>query len=333
MRDAGEKLLVMPRLGRDVFARGAPEGMEVIRTPVYEVSLYEMLKAYGDNRRRATASQLTIEASELFSLGDAIERLRGIIGHVGDWTSLSAFLPDGIIGRDRAPVGGRIDIRRQSWLVKEGRANIRQSSAFGPIFVKGKESLQMVEISQEIADSPKVKSAKSWCGSVEESSDTLEADITQEVRIVEALLFAATEPVSTDFLAERLPENADVGAVLDEIQSLYEGRGVNLSRVAGKWSLRTAEDLSPHLRIERKVSRKPSRAAVESLAIIAYHQPVTRSEVEEIRGVSVSKGSFDVLLEAGWIKPVGRRRTPGRPTTWGTTPAFPEEFGLHSLAD
>lgn len=159
------------------------------------------------------------------------------------------------------------------------------------------------------------------------------ADISQEVRIVEALLFAATEPVSEAFLAERLPEGSDVGDVLSDIKTLYEGRGVNLARVAGKWSLRTAPDLSPHLRIERKVSRKPSRAAVESLAIIAYHQPVTRSEVEEIRGVSVSKGSFDVLLEAGWIKPVGRRRTPGRPTTWGTTQGFLEEFGLDSLAD
>jgi segregation and condensation protein B len=158
-------------------------------------------------------------------------------------------------------------------------------------------------------------------------------DMVQEARIVEALLFAATEPVSTDFLAERLPEGTDIGAILEDIRNLYADRGVNLARVAGKWSLRTAEDLSPHLRIERKVSRKPSRAAVESLAIIAYHQPVTRSEVEEIRGVSVSKGSFDVLLEAGWIKPVGRRRTPGRPTTWGTTPNFLEEFGLDSLGD
>lgn len=163
--------------------------------------------------------------------------------------------------------------------------------------------------------------------------DALEQDLIQETRIVEALLFAATEPVSTDFLAERLPEGTDIGAILEDLQTLYAGRGVNVARVAGKWSLRTAEDLSPHLRIERKVSRKPSRAAVESLAIIAYHQPVTRSEVEEIRGVSVSKGSFDVLLEAGWIKPVGRRRTPGRPTTWGTTPNFLEEFGLDSLAD
>lgn len=158
-------------------------------------------------------------------------------------------------------------------------------------------------------------------------------EITQETRIVEALLFAATQPVSESFLAERLPEDADVAQVLAELKALYDGRGVNLVRVAGAWSMRTAPDLSPHLRIERKVTRKPSRAAVESLAIIAYHQPVTRGDVEEIRGVSVSKGSFDVLLEAGWIKPVGRRHTPGRPTTWGTTAAFLEEFGLDSLAD
>lgn len=158
-------------------------------------------------------------------------------------------------------------------------------------------------------------------------------EITQEMRIVEALLFAATEPVSTDFLAERLPEGSDIGAILEDLRGLYDGRGVNIARVAGKWCLRTAEDLSPHLRIERKVARKLSRAAIESLAIVAYHQPVTRSEVEEIRGVSVSKGSFDVLLEAGWIKPVGRRRSPGRPTTWGTTQEFLEEFGLDSLAD
>ena len=157
--------------------------------------------------------------------------------------------------------------------------------------------------------------------------------LSTETRMVEALLFAATEPVSTDFLAERLPEGTDVGGILEDIQNLYEGRGVNLKRVAGKWSLRTAEDLSSLLRIERKIKRKPSRAATECLAIIAYHQPITRSEVEEIRGVSVSRGSFDVLLEAGWIKPVGRRRTPGRPATWGTTATFLEEFGLESVGD
>ena len=158
-------------------------------------------------------------------------------------------------------------------------------------------------------------------------------EITQEIRIAEALLFAASEPLSEEFLAERLPEGCDVAQVLEDLRILYEGRGFNLARAAGKWFLRTAEDLSSYLSIERKVHRKPSNAAVETLAIIAYHQPVTRSEVEEIRGVSVGKGSFDVLLEAGWIRPVGRRRTPGRPTTWGTTPAFLQELGLESTAD
>lgn len=195
----------------------------------------------------------------------------------------------------------------------------------------------MVEVAQEMVEEREETAVEEMAGeTVAEDADAQAAepvDLSQETRIVEALLFAATEPVSTDFLADRLPEGTDIGAILEDLQNLYASRGVNVARVAGKWSLRTAEDLSPHLRIERKVSRKPSRAAVESLAIIAYHQPVTRSEVEEIRGVSVSKGSFDVLLEAGWIKPVGRRRTPGRPTTWGTTPNFLEEFGLDSLAD
>lgn len=159
------------------------------------------------------------------------------------------------------------------------------------------------------------------------------SEITQEIRIAEALLFASSEPLGEEALAERLPEGCDVRKVLNEVAALYEGRGVNLVRTAGKWLLRTAEDLSSHLAIERRVRRKPSNAAVETLAIIAYHQPVTRSEVEEIRGVSVSRGSFDILLECGWIRPVGRRRTPGRPTTWGTTPAFLEEFGLDSVAD
>jgi segregation and condensation protein B len=155
----------------------------------------------------------------------------------------------------------------------------------------------------------------------------------QELRILEALLFAATEPVAEGALITHLPEDTDIPALLDELVGHYAGRGVNLVRVAGKWSLRTAEDLAPHLRIETKVGRKPSRAAVETLAIIAYHQPVTRTEVEEIRGVSSSRGSFDVLLEAGWIRPVGRRQTPGRPVTWGTTSKFLEDFALDNVND
>lgn len=155
----------------------------------------------------------------------------------------------------------------------------------------------------------------------------------QELRILEAFLFASTEPVVEAMLASHLPDDADISALLKELAEHYDGRGVNLMRVAGKWSLRTAEDLAAHLRVEKKVGRKPSRAAVETLAIIAYHQPLTRTEVEEIRGVSSSRGSFDVLLDSGWIRPVGRRQTPGRPVTWGTTPKFLEDFALDRVSD
>ena len=153
------------------------------------------------------------------------------------------------------------------------------------------------------------------------------------LRIVEAILFASPEPVSEQALAERLPEGADVAEALGELARHYAERGVNLTRVAGGWAFRTAEDLAPHLRAEVKVGRRLSRAAVESLAIIAYHQPVTRSEIEEIRGVAAGRGSLDILLEAGWIRPAGRRRTPGRPMTWATTAAFLAHFGLDGLDD
>ena len=157
--------------------------------------------------------------------------------------------------------------------------------------------------------------------------------MSQDMRLLEAILFAATEPVDEAALRDRLPDDCDLIALLERLAEDYAGRGVNLTRVAGKWTLRTAEDLSPHLTVEKKVVRRLSRAAVETLSIIAYHQPVTRSEVEEIRGVAMSRGTLDTLLEAGWIRPGGRRRTPGRPMTWGTSPAFLDHFGLNSLGD
>jgi segregation and condensation protein B len=155
----------------------------------------------------------------------------------------------------------------------------------------------------------------------------------EELRLLEAMLFAATEPIEQSVLEARLPEGCDVGSLLSDLQAHYAERGVNLVRVAGKWSLRTAPDLASKLRFETQVPRKLSRAAVETLAIIAYHQPATRTDVEQIRGVMLSKGTFDTLMEVGWIHPVGRKNTPGRPLTWGTTEAFLRHFGLNSLGD
>ncbi|HVT25160.1 MAG TPA: SMC-Scp complex subunit ScpB [Rhizomicrobium sp.] len=154
----------------------------------------------------------------------------------------------------------------------------------------------------------------------------------EHLRMVEALLFAASEPLDEKALSSSLPEGANLKALLSELQGLYEGRGVTLVNVAGKWQFRTAPDLAFLLRREKPEQRRLSRAAIETLAIIAYHQPVTRAEIEDIRGVALSKGTLDALMEVGWIKIRGRKRTPGRPVTYGTTDAFLVHFGLESVS-
>lgn len=153
------------------------------------------------------------------------------------------------------------------------------------------------------------------------------------LRIAEAVVFAAGRPVSAEALAAQLPEGAGVERCLAELVALYRHRGVQLVEVAGGWTFRTAPDLADRLTVYKTVRRRLSRAALETLAIVAYHQPVTRAEVEDIRGVGLSRGTLDLLLEAGWIAPRGRRRSPGRPITWVSTPAFLEHFGLSRLDD
>jgi segregation and condensation protein B len=155
----------------------------------------------------------------------------------------------------------------------------------------------------------------------------------QRLRLVEALLFASAAPLDEATLARHLDEGCDIREPLAELAESYAGRGVNLVRLAGGWAFRTAPDLAAGLRIERRVTRRLSRAAVETLAVIAYHQPVTRAEIEEIRGVGLGKGTIDTLMEAGWVRPKGRRAGPGRPLLWATTPGFLAHFGLDSLTD
>ena len=153
----------------------------------------------------------------------------------------------------------------------------------------------------------------------------------QRLRLVEALLFAADTPLEETVLAQYFADEVDVGELLQELVEGYAGRGVNLVRLAGGWAFRTAPDLAVKLRIERPVTRKLSRAAVETLAVVAYHQPVTRAEIEEIRGVALGKGTIDTLMEAGWVRPRGRRASPGRPLLCVTTPEFLVHFGLDTL--
>lgn len=158
-------------------------------------------------------------------------------------------------------------------------------------------------------------------------------DREQKLRLIEAILFASPEPVPERQLINRFGDDEETKEIIKEIKELYAQRGFNLMRLGGSWAFRTAPDLADLLKIETSVTRKLSRAAVETLAVIAYHQPVTRGEIEEIRGVGQSRGTLDVLLEAGWIKPGRRRETPGRPLTWATTQAFLDQFGLETIKD
>jgi segregation and condensation protein B len=155
----------------------------------------------------------------------------------------------------------------------------------------------------------------------------------EHIRLLEALLFASPVPLDEKALAARMPEDADLGAALKVLAASYAMRGVQLQKAGDAWSFRTAPDLALRLGAGPEVARKLSRAALEVLAVIAYHQPVTRGEIEEIRGVSLSRGTLDVLLEAGWIRLRGRRRTPGRPVTFGTTTGFLDHFGLESVGN
>jgi len=155
----------------------------------------------------------------------------------------------------------------------------------------------------------------------------------QQLRMVEALLFGAAEPLDLESLSARLPDGADIGGIITELRERYATRGVNLVHVAGKWAFRTAPDLAFLLERERTVTKKLSKAAVETLAIIAYHQPVTRAEIEEVRGVSLSRGTLDVLMEQNFVKIRGRKRVPGRPVTYGTTDFFLTHFGLEAVGD
>src|SRR5215208_2122335 len=166
-----------------------------------------------------------------------------------------------------------------------------------------------------------------------EEHDATPAERPEELRLLEALLFAAGEPLDDKTLRSRLPEGVDIASAMRRLQAEYAPRGVNLVRIAGKWMFRTANDLAWLLARDSVEPKKLSRAANETLAIIAYHQPVTRAEIEDIRGVTVSKGTIDVLMETGWIRPRGRRKAPGRPLTFGTTETFLSHFGLEAIGD
>ena len=226
-------------------------------------------------------------------------------------------------------------------LVREGEVELNQKEAFAPLYFR-KRPPQAVRRDDRAGSSGRVSGrrrpshgkpggkARGRCRGATSADPQARPE---ELRLLEALLFASAEPIDQAALAKRMPDGVDIKVALAQLQAEYAPRGVNLVRVANKWTFRTAGDLSWLMTRESTETRRLSRAAIEVLAIIAYHQPVTRAEIEEIRGVITSKGTLDVLLETGWIRPRGRRKTPGRPLTFGTTEAFLSQFSLEALGD
>ena len=188
-------------------------------------------------------------------------------------------------------------------------------------------------IEEPSSDPGEALAHEGWQGLPSNVAQLPSADRRLQLRILEALLFAASEPIAESYLSQHLKTSDDVSALLEELKGFYASRGVNLVKVADKWTFRTAEDLSYLLERHASEQRRLSKAALETLAIVAYHQPVTRAEIEEIRGISASAGTLDVLMEVGWVRPRGRRRAPGRPITYGTTDEFLVHFGLELIKD
>jgi segregation and condensation protein A len=295
MQQFGARLMAQPQLGRDIHKRGAPEPIIVDRRNMFTLGLFELLSTYGQHLGRHDKALYTIEPFMLHSVETAIERLSQMIGRLPGWTLLSQFLPS----YDPGQVGGG----EQRRLV--GRSAV--AATFGATLELAKRGV--VAIRQDGNFQPIY------------------------IRLIEALIFASAEPVPEKILLQHCVEGVSLRAVLNRLQTDYAGRGVNLVERDGAWAFRTAADLAGQLKIEKTQIRKLSRATVETLAIIAYHQPVSRAEIETIRGVAVARGTLDILIEADWIKPGKRRDTPGRPGTWVTTQGFLDHFALTGLTD
>ena len=168
---------------------------------------------------------------------------------------------------------------------------------------------------------------------IEDNKDNPLIEFSDQIRAVEALLFAASDPLDEKTLKDMLPVDTDIEEIMNNLLSLYKGRGVELKKVNNKWMFKTASDLSFIMQKEAKIQKKLSKAALETLSIIAYHQPVSRAEIEEIRGVTVSPGTIDTLMEINWVKIKGRRKSPGNPITYGTTEEFLVHFDLENIKE
>ncbi len=309
MRHAAAQLMARDRLGQDRFARGAPETVSRQRRIHWQAGLIDLMRAYARLKTRGEFRPYAFDRRDIYTMEQALDRMRNLIGFAGDWTDLSQFLPDGwqeAGPRRRSATAATFAASLE--LAKQGRVDIRQSGSFAPISLRRRH---MTDAAPLFRPPP----------------------IEEQERMVEALLFAATEPLRSADLAARMPAGCDPAEAVARLRLRYAGRGVELVRVGDAWAFRTAGDLGFLMQHQTVEQRRLSRAATETLAIVAYHQPVTRAEIEDIRGVAVSRGTLDQLIEIGWVRIGRRRQTPGRPVTFVVTEVFLDHFGLENTRD
>src|SRR6202158_285514 len=341
IREASNRLMNRPQLQRDIFPRGDPESIAEIRHPRFTATLFDLLAAYAAQRQQRVLATVHLAKRTVWSLGEARASLERLIGMAQDWSRLDEYLLNYVVDPSQKATVFASSFAAALELVREGAVELHQKEAFAPLYFR-KRPPQPVSDAMTAPDLPAeeveggdramARPAEKRKADAEERSIDPQAR-PEELRLLEALLFASSEPLDQATLAKRMPDGVDIKVALAQLQADYASRGVNLVRVANKWTFRTAGDLSWLMMRETTETRRLSRAAIEMLAIIAYHQPVTRAEIEEIRGVITSKGTLDVLLETGWIRPRGRRKKPGRPLTFGTTEAFLSQFSLEALSD
>ncbi len=306
IRAAAVWLAARPQLGHDIFARGAPEDHTEIDRSRLALDLSSLVRAYlAAARRRSGTRRYQPRPVTLWSVKEALQRLAALLGSLPDWTSLDQFLPPTLGGPLERRGALASTLLAGLEMAREGAVRLRQET--GVRSDPGAPRLQ-----------------RSRGGRMTED---------EALRLAEALVFASATPVGARALSQILPDDMDADTVLAALRERYAGRGVELVETGGGVQFRTAPDLAPLLRKVIEIPRRLPRVAMETLAIIAYHQPVTRPEIEEIRGASLSQQTLDALLEADLVAPKGRRESPGRPTLWGTTPHFLAQFGLKDLRE
>ncbi len=342
IRDVATRMMERPQLNRDVFARGLPEPIAEIKQPEWTATLYDLLSAYATQRSRSALSRVRFKQRTVWSLAEARTALERLIGQSADWARIDQFLISYVVEPALAATVFASSFATALELVREGIAEIHQKShSHRSTCASASARMEMLrrmtrkKTHKEKGSMPSVAKKLVVVQNNEPASEPTPAPVTrpEELRLLEALLFAAGEPLDEATLGRKLPNGVNVKSALAQLKDEYATRGVNLVRVGKKWTFRTANDLSWLLTKQIVETRKLSRAAIETLAIVAYHQPVTRAEIEEIRGVVAAAGTLDVLLKTGWIRPRGRRKAPGRPITYGTTEAFLSHFGLEEVGD